>query len=180
VQTRVDSPSDLNFLYENGNVRLNWKDNSYSEKYFIIEGRSVGPFAKLDSVSANITTYILRSQPVGVYLYRINAVNPIQKSNYSNTVEVLITDLESNHFEPISIYPNPATDILNVKIGMRDERKICIEIFDVMGSSILIQKVSLDSANDVQLDIGSLPSGLYSVLLKFSDGSNDVLRFIKK
>ena len=69
-------------------ITLNWEDNSNNEDGFIIERESATffDFSAIDTVSANITTYIDSSVDQGVsYHYRVSAFNISGQSMYSNT-----------------------------------------------------------------------------------------------
>jgi hypothetical protein len=69
-------------------VTLNWTDNSNNEEGFIIEreNASLFDFSAIDTVLANITSYIDSSVSQGVsYNYRVSAFNISGQSGYSNT-----------------------------------------------------------------------------------------------
>ncbi|MCH7962842.1 MAG: phytase [Bacteroidetes bacterium] len=68
-------------------VTLNWTDNSNNEDGYIIERENVTllVFAVIDSVGANVTSYIDSTVSQGVsYNYRISAFNISGQSGYSN------------------------------------------------------------------------------------------------
>lgn len=72
----------------------------------------------------------------------------------------------------ISIFPNPATDVLHIE-GL-NESVIKVQILDVYGKAV--QDVA---NNDLDIDISALPSGAYFLRLDTTGGIN-VKRFIKK
>jgi len=72
-------------------VTLGWTDNSNNEDGFIIEreNSTLPDFAVLDSVNANVTSYIDSSVSQGVsYNYRVRAFNISGQSGYSNVYYV--------------------------------------------------------------------------------------------
>jgi photosystem II stability/assembly factor-like uncharacterized protein len=80
----------------------------------------------------------------------------------------------------LSIYPNPATDILNVVIGTTIKTPVRIVIHNTMGQvvyqSAVINTVSL---SPVKIDISNLNTGTYSLRVT---GENEILSklFVKK
>ena len=72
----------------NGQVTLNWKDNSNNETGFQIERSSDGNvFTTIATVATNIRKYKNVTAAVGeTYFYRVVAKNNVGLSNYSNVV----------------------------------------------------------------------------------------------
>jgi hypothetical protein len=67
----------------------------------------------------------------------------------------------------LRIFPNPADQILNInftKNGLKNAPST-IEILDLNGRNVLIQPISNTSGESLNIDITSLPSGMY--LLKY-------------
>jgi myo-inositol-hexaphosphate 3-phosphohydrolase len=72
-------------------VTLNWTDNSNNEDGFIIERENITLlfFAVVDSVGANVTSYVDSTVSQGIsYNYRISAYNISGQSGYSNVFYV--------------------------------------------------------------------------------------------
>jgi hypothetical protein len=68
----------------------------------------------------------------------------------------------------ISVYPNPASDIVNIDLGQNAGRFDNIELFDIRGR--LVAKQSLDNQlQQTQIDVNTFNSGVY--LLKVSSDS---------
>lgn len=66
-------------------IQLNWKDNSYQEKEFVIEAKQFTSFREIGRVGANTTTFIHKGTlSEGTFTYRVKAVNGIVQSAYSN------------------------------------------------------------------------------------------------
>ncbi|MCT4562507.1 MAG: T9SS type A sorting domain-containing protein [Crocinitomicaceae bacterium] len=81
-----------------------------------------------------------------------------------------LEDLKTDHF---SVYPNPAQDILHIQ---SDETIDFFEVYDQTGRMLLRDAVT-QSAFEINLE--SLPSGTYLLLLPFS-AENKVVRFVKE
>lgn len=71
-----------------------------------------------------------------------------------------------------SIYPNPATETLNISLS--ENRKSQIEIFDAMGR--LVKEIELSQST--QINIADLSDGLYFIHLK--NNSHKTQKFIKQ
>ena len=67
-------------------VSLGWNDNSSNETGFLIERRiGTGAYAQIDSVGANVRTYLDMGLTTGTtYTYRVRATNASGNSGYSN------------------------------------------------------------------------------------------------
>lgn len=65
-----------------------------------------------------------------------------------------ILGVNQNQFEDISLYPNPATSIINVK----NAENANIQVFDILGKLILSQQ---NIAIDAQVNVSQLQAGTY-------------------
>ena len=76
----------------------------------------------------------------------------------------------------LNVYPNPATDLLNVEITPSDTGKMLLEVFDLSGKAV----INKTAANEplMQLDIKNLAEGTY--YLKITQLNNDQLFRIEK
>ncbi len=73
----------------------------------------------------------------------------------------------------VSIYPNPATDVVNINIGNAAILKTTAGIYDANGR--LTQTILINN-NQQPIDVQPLAKGIY--IIKFADGSSH--SFIKK
>ena len=74
-------------------------------------------------------------------------------------------------------WPNPAKDILNVKLNSLTDENIVIKIFDIQGRIILVSEESVkDSTYTKEIDTKSIASGIY--LLSVSQGNKNVTKKI--
>ncbi len=85
-----------------------------------------------------------------------------------------ITGIEESSFEnTLTVYPNPAKEILNISFLDKKNSKRQIQIFNSMG--MLFQENSVSSPN--QVIISDLPNGFYFIRLK--DNPQQSIKFIK-
>jgi len=90
----------------------------------------------------------------------------------------IITGIDDeNALASTKVYPNPAQNILNIKIPINSYKHLKIEIQDVKGSTVYSDVVS-NSSNEISLSIAALKNGFYMLSLN-SEKFNKVLKFIK-
>ena len=88
--------------------------------------------------------------------------------SYENT-----TDLDENKINDISLYPNPASELLHIKSSKPINK---IKIYDVTGKLILTKRLA--SKTKAKLEIISLNKGFYTAIIS-DDYTDKALRFIK-
>ena len=72
---------------------------------------------------------------------------------------------------PLSIYPNPATNVLKLSLENGFSKNTGLEIFDETGKLVMSKQLqNLDFKGIIQLDITSLSNGRYFVRLTDSTG----------
>lgn len=95
------------------------------------------------------------------------AMNTVEKSffNASSSIEENI----SNEAQNVTVYPNPATDIIYVNTGFEGAAKV--QIYSLDGSLVLSTQIS---ASGEAIDVSRLSSGLYIIKV-----NNQVSKFRK-
>ena len=76
----------------------------------------------------------------------------------------------------VSVYPNPATDLLNVTINNASFKNSSVSIFNISGTELLSSNMVGTSS---QFNIESLSSGVYFVKIRNSNGFDKTVKFIK-
>ena len=103
-------------------------------------------------------------------LYLYDAQNPSVK----DTITFIINAQEANGIhdyslsDALKIYPNPATETLNVEIEQAYSDKASIQIFNLLGKSVYSS--TLNSTDRNRINIQSLPSGIYFVRVDNGNG----------
>ena len=72
----------------------------------------------------------------------------------------------------VSIYPNPVTDYLNIKLNSKDKGLAKLYLLDITGKVI----ISKNFKNEIQLDIHKMNKGVY--LIKIDNNSSIITRMI--
>jgi len=91
-------------------------------------------------------------------------------------VEISCSNLRENEpssrlNEAINVYPNPAKELLHIKLNLADTEshsKGNISLFDLNGKLLLQQKTTFDK-QVYELDIEQTPTGVYMLKLDFGD-----------
>ena len=86
--------------------------------------------------------------------------------------ELITLGVEDNDLSIISVFPNPADDILNFK-NLNSEN-VSLKIYDVLGKEIISESIN---ENNAQLNVSELANGIYTIKI---DNSNESIKFIKK
>ena len=90
--------------------------------------------------------------------------------NYLINSDVEVTSIENNPGSVLlSIYPNPADDVLNISMGTK-VRLISSEIFDVAGQKVS-GSTNLNAGSTASIDVSKLKAGIYIVRLVTSEGN---------
>ena len=122
-------------------------------------------FSNIAYVTVPTTEYDDVINVPGLYEYCIKAVYDEGESVCSNTIEVdVLTGIEENIFNNTQVYPNPVVNLLNIKA---DAEIVNVELMNIMGQRIIIQKV-----NELthQINLTDLQSGIYIVKIQTSKG----------
>ena len=88
---------------------------------------------------------------------------------FNFTVDFPLSYEELNKIEKFKIFPNPATDELNITLrGLNDE--LTIEVFNMVGQSVYKKSVNAEnSIYEGSIAIEDLPNGMYTVQISDKD-----------
>jgi hypothetical protein len=113
-----------------------------------------------------------------------NAINSLNETTSSARLEAIkeaineevntVTELQ------VSVYPNPASDVLNVKYQTPTTTDAIITVFDVTGKTILIKTISEAATQEKveQLIVSDLQKGAYYLRME-SGESTETVKFFK-
>ncbi len=107
----------------------------------------------------------------GSYYVVLTVTNECSSSEFETYIDI-ITDVETINTENISIYPNPASSMININ-GVNAER---IEVINANGQ--LISSFST-SSNIVTIDVKNLSAGNYFIKVVNGDNST-IIPFVKE
>jgi hypothetical protein len=94
------------------------------------------------------------------------------KNTNTNVNEISSSILNTN----LKVYPNPASDILNISLSNINFKNSNIVVYNVSGMEV--SKSTMNGAN-AQLNIESLSNGVYFVKVSNENGFSKTVKFIK-
>ena len=118
------------------------------------------------------------SPNIGNNYYRIKETTMSGKIVYSKIINIVY------NLSPfmVSLYPNPVTDILNLKISALKTDDVNIRVSDVQGRVIYKKEMHVAGGmNDIQINVRNWAPGLYT--LKVTGSNNQVItveKFIRQ
>ncbi|MEO8406006.1 MAG: T9SS type A sorting domain-containing protein, partial [Chitinophagaceae bacterium] len=162
----------------NGDVLLAWEtDNEINTSRFDIEFSTNGSsFTKLGEVAAknlpgrNQYDFTHVAPADNILFYRLRQIDIDGRSEYTNIVKVVI-----DRTPHLTLYPNPATDFIQIK-NIRAEEVQNIQAIGSDGRMVMI----CNPNNQMQYDISHLKTGIYILKLVKRDHSVSISRFEKQ
>ncbi len=116
----------------------------------------------------------------GTNYYRLKQVNKNSSTTYSNVVI-----LERNIGKQLlvsAIYPDPAKDLITVKIESGNAGETILIVTDASGKTFIKNAIQLSMGlNDVQLVVSTLAAGIYFLKIVCEDGcESEMKKFVKQ
>jgi polyhydroxybutyrate depolymerase len=129
--------------------------------YKIIGGGHTWPSAFLDAAQYGNTNHdISATNEIWTFFNRYTLDGPVTTG---------IADVKTE--TAISIYPNPASNILSIK---SDKDVVCVDIFDATGRRVI------SSAKNKSINISSLDAGMYVAKVTCTYSTQAVVKFTKQ
>ena len=78
------------------------------------------------------------------------------------------------------VYPNPATDVLNIEVNASQASEMSINVYNIMGQNVMSKNVNITTGmNTRSISTSELNSGIYFVTVK-ANGFENTMKFIVK
>ena len=140
-----------------------------------------GVSAGLDSVIWNFgdgtagsgTNPVHTYSAIGTYTTCVTAYNSCGSNTACNMVAITPTALQNNHAREITIYPNPATDLLTIARAHKGSE---LRILNMPGQQMI--HTTIKSEREI-IDIRSLPAGSYIIEITNEYGFRLVKKLVK-
>ena len=117
--------------------------------------------------TVNVNSYQVHNVILDMQYYaRVQAVcGDEETSDWSETIGFMITGIDDHLLNSITLYPNPANDVINVQCTMNNVKSV--EVTDVYGKVINTLTVT---DNPTQINVSGLASGIYFVRVTTEEG----------
>ena len=121
-----------------------------------------------------------------------NAAGAFVNQTYMDTTETTFQVFLSARLAPVavndlqnalkaSVYPNPATDQLNVRFELDQPQAYTVRITDILGKSVAERKVATQAGTQNQIfNVDELNAGLYLYQITTENGSSSTGKFMVK
>ena len=161
-------------------IAISWDANPNVSSWNI-QYRPVG--GTLSSATATTNSYTITGlAPETQYEIQVQAVcSNGQTSDWSAPVTATtLTGINEHLLNSISLYPNPAKDVVNVQCTMNNAQVKAIEVFDVYGKVVrTVETLRATSLQTLQINVSGLASGMYFVRVTTEEGAV-TKSFVKK
>ncbi len=118
-------------------------------------------------IASDVTelTYVDAGMAAGYFEYYVVAVYYFGESDPSDPVYVLITGINNHDATMFQIFPNPATDLVNVKTPVE---MTSIRVLNNLGQVVVDEVLNTQI---FQIDVSQFESGIYYIKLETDEGS---------
>jgi surface protein len=175
---------DFKGFVKNDIINLNWKvtDEKELSRYDIYSSVDGINYSVCGSVSATVSetgikTYQFQdlSNKSALVYYKIKAINNDETGEWSSIVALHTTKPVVN--KPLKVYPNPATDFINLEFEGIVPSYFNVLIMDMSGK-VVYQLDGVESeSNQYTLPLNGIESGMYIVKLSDEFGNTTINRF---
>ncbi len=175
--------ASFNAAVDNGSVDLAWAtDLEINSDHFTIQSstnagttwNTVGTVPAAGNSAAVLDYSFTDNRPAtGTSEYRLVLVDRNGNAAYSAVKAVRIGSTST-----VSVYPNPASDYINVSLGGDASVSTNIRLVNLAGQVLMEKNVTNARGTIVPLSVSSLPSGNYLVVITGTDGSKQVNKIL--
>lgn len=156
---------------------VNWK--SYTEANFCRyevefskDGTKFSSIAQVNGKGDNSEYSLTYNSGQGIAYYRLKLVYNDGKFQYSNVISLNVVC----NLGCVSVYPNPAIDLINVNITGASKEGKMVQLLNNLGQ-VMVTKILPNGTS--QIDISGMASGIYQLKVLNSTG-NEFINIIKK
>lgn len=178
----VVATNGLTASSDNGNINLTWNSaNGNIDGYLVYRADSSGQYELLTPEPITDTSYIDEQNFYsGDYTYAVAAtrLETTASGSYWNIGGHTAADVShvndrnnTEAFAHFDLYPNPASNILYVKMPLAEYKRLDMTVFNTSGQVMLqLQQNASQGGRDVSLDISTLAKGSYMLRVMSDNG----------
>jgi hypothetical protein len=156
-------------LANKNEVILRWQTATETNNQgFEIQRINDGQFEKIGFVPGHGTTteiqsynFVDKNVLAGEYSYRLKQMDYDGTTEYSNIVEVLVT--QPNEYSLSQNYPNPFNPSTTIAYSILKDGFVTLKVYDVLGEEVVtvINEVQSAGTREITFDASALSSGVY-------------------
>ena len=161
-------------------VRLNWEaaNEQETQRYEIEKSLNAVNFSYLGAVNSRQqaqSAYVdFDNNPaLGWNYYRLKMIEKSGSFAYSPVRPVKFT----KGLEQVKVFPNPATDMLNVQLPSSYLNTVTMQLFGADGK---IMSTFKPTVNNIKINVSPLAGGSYYILVLKENGEKETYPFIKQ
>lgn len=182
---RMRAYDDGNYLYENLNYSVGttqqkrvWRSCTWVSMPILRDGFSLLPIQD-GLIPSTVTIRLNVSKIYQVQMYDAYVEESIRFPLYNFTVPSdIFSSVDEFDQERLELYPNPTSDILNVKLGNDQSTIVGIDIMDYAGR--VLRSEGFTHVPSCVIDLKSISSGIYLIRVRDSDGQSVVKPFVRR
>lgn len=131
-----------------------------------------------DGNTSTTTSPVHEYAAAGTYTVTLTATNGVCEAVDSFDVVITVVGLEEiTSIASVKLFPNPASDNVNVELNLKENSNITLSIVDNSGKIVYTENTSLVEGKTIQsLNTSSLKAGYYNVVIS---AENSVAKTIK-
>jgi len=179
-------PVNLYSVVNGNSVTLTWSNCTIADQYYV--RYILGSVSKKKYTTAHGT--IINNLAPGTYYWNVKPkCSGVWTSQWSVTKSFTIlpprdedeTESSSENLgSQLSIFPNPANDLISISFDVQHESNYQFKVFDLSGKEIISMNKHFEEGEWIEpLYISQLSSGMYIFCLKSEDGTFITRKFIK-
>ena len=140
-----------------------------------VSGPSASTFSATTGVNVTVSDLA-----IGDYVYRLT-VRDNKNAVSTATVKVTVIDNFRNYDKPFALYPNPATDVINIRLLSDKAERSEVTVYDMSGKMVLPPAIvnKPTGAFTTTIDITRLKPGTYVVQIASFGKKKMTTKFLK-
>lgn len=144
----------------NGKIFMTWEQDFYPGSE--IKGVSGSGGASMNQNESYIYAQMMDADSIGIY----NNVDEVWLGMWVDP-----TGISNQQLSGLKMYPNPATDIVNITFSSENAENGVISVMNLMGQTIYTQPVEImEGYNFVTVPVNNFKSGVYLVTIRTNTG----------
>lgn len=151
------------------NVNTELVNNNYTATLDVSGGTQ--PYMYILNNATQFANNIIPNLSAGNYNVVVKDNNNcIQSASFSVEATTGIIEAEQS-FDNLDIFPNPATNNINIHFSLKEYKSIKLSLMDLSGQTIFQENYNDIKDKQANLDLSSLSSGTYIIRLELPEGN---------